>query len=115
MLRAIPIRPQPVVPGKCAPGKPQALKGVGPGLLVSLGPFSCPYSPECVEGEFSEVRRSKRPTELSRKRPRAAWWHRFLVEPPLPSSVRCSVVYQGVTIRNDATTGEIPAPRTGAD
>src|SRR5215203_5491796 len=30
------------------------LKG-GPGLVRS-GPFSCPYSPECVEGEFCELR-----------------------------------------------------------
>src|SRR5688572_30186118 len=25
--------------------------------LSGLGPISCPYSPECVEGEFCELRR----------------------------------------------------------
>src|SRR5215211_4942477 len=55
MPQATPTKARPAAPGKCAPGKPQALKGVGPGLLVNLGPFSCPYSTKCVEGEFSEV------------------------------------------------------------
>src|SRR5918994_5904021 len=26
------------------------------GVTISLDPFSCPYSPECVEGEFCELR-----------------------------------------------------------
>src|SRR5215208_1645784 len=55
MLRAIPIRPRPAVAGTCAPGKPQALKGKGRGDEGS-GPSPCPHSPECVEGEFSELR-----------------------------------------------------------
>jgi hypothetical protein len=28
----------------------------GRGYQNSLGPFSCPYAPECVEGRFCEVR-----------------------------------------------------------
>jgi hypothetical protein len=73
------------------------------------------YSPCCLEGVFSEVRRSKRPTEIGSRHPRAAWWHCFGVEMPRPSSVRCAVVYQGVATRNGATTREILAHRTGAD
>src|SRR5829696_7174505 len=77
--------------------------------------FPLRYSPKCVEGVFSEVHSSKRPTELSRKRPRAAWWHRFGVETHLPSSVRCAAVYQGVAARNAPTTREILAHMTGAE
>jgi hypothetical protein len=66
------------------------------------------------KGSFSKVPRSKRPTELSRKRPRAAWWHRFGVETHLPSGVRCAVVYQGVATRNAPTTREILHPRIEA-
>ena len=32
------------------------------GPQEGAGGLATPYSPECVEGEFSEVRRSKRPT-----------------------------------------------------
>src|SRR5215203_1832183 len=79
------------------------------------GPPSCPYSAKCVEGLFSEVRRSKRPAEIGSRHPRAAWWHRFRVEMPRPSSIRCSIVYQGVATRNAPTTREFLAHRTGAE
>jgi hypothetical protein len=35
------------------------------------------YSAECVEVEFSEVRRSKRPAEYGGKHPTAAWREPF--------------------------------------
>jgi hypothetical protein len=34
--------------------RPSIAPTQGPGLL-RVGPFSCPYSPKCPEGEFSEV------------------------------------------------------------
>src|SRR5215217_4159156 len=40
MLRAIPILPRPVVAGKCAPGKPQALKKKGRGFMTSSLPYA---------------------------------------------------------------------------
>ena len=34
------------------------------------------YSPECVEGEFSEVQGSKRPIGRCGQHSTRAWWHR---------------------------------------
>jgi hypothetical protein len=59
------------------------------------GPFSCPYSPEFVEEEFSEVRGSNLP--------------RLVPHPGTYLSSSCTVVYQGVATRNSATTREILA------
>ena len=76
-------------------------------------PNRCPYTPECVEAEFSEVRRCKRPAKRGSVPSRAAWQHHFGAETPRPSSVRCSVAYQGVATRNAPTTREILAHRSG--
>src|SRR5919112_5808032 len=76
------------------------------GATLCPGPSCSLYSPKCVEkkGEFSEVRSSKRPTEIGSWHSRAAWQHLFGVETPRQSSVRCSVVYQGVATRNSTTS-----------
>src|SRR5215211_5217593 len=103
MLRAIPIRPQPAVDGKCAPSKPQALKGKGRADRSS-GPSLCPYSPNVVEEEFSEVRGSKRLIGSGSQHSTTAWRHPFGVETRRLRSIRCTVMYQGVATRNGATT-----------
>ena len=103
-LRAKPLR------GRTRKGV--ASKGQG-SYRVSPGLSSCPYAPKCVEVEFSEVRRSKRPAKRGSVPSRAAWQHHFGAETPRPSSVRCSVVYQGVATRNAPTTREILAHRSG--
>jgi hypothetical protein len=71
------------------------------------------YSPKCLEEEFSEVRGSKRPIRRSAKHSTTAWRHPFGVKMLLLGTIRCTVVYQGVATRNDATTREILAHRTG--
>src|SRR5215217_3244305 len=113
MLRAIPIRPQPAVDGKCSPSKPQALKGKGRADRSS-GPSLCPYSPKCVEEEFSEVHSSKQLIRRRAKHSATAWRHPFGVQTRRLSAFRCTVVYQGVATRNGATTREIPAHQIGA-
>src|SRR5215212_3959086 len=72
-----------------------------------------PFSPKCVEKEFSEVHGSKQPLRRSGKHSTTACWHPFSVETLRLGSSSCTVVYQGVTTRNDATTREILAHRTG--
>src|SRR5215217_1701307 len=74
---------------------------------------ACPYSPECVEVEFSEVHGSKQPLRRSAKHSTTAWWHPFSVETLRLGSSGCTIVYQGVATRNDATTREILAHWTG--
>jgi hypothetical protein len=71
------------------------------------------YSPECGEVEFSEVRGSKRPIICGGKYSTTAWRRRFGVETRRLRTFRCAFVYQGVATRNDATTREILAHRTG--
>src|SRR5215211_8572931 len=72
------------------------------------------YSPKCLEGLFSEVRRSKRPIRRRGKHPTTACWHPLAGERPRLRSIRCTEVYQGVATRNDATTREILRGRTRA-
>jgi hypothetical protein len=43
-----------------------------------------------------------------------AWWHPFGIETRPLSSIRCTVMYQGVATPNGANTREILAHRTGA-
>ena len=66
-----------------------------------------------LEEEFSEVHGSKRPIRRSAKHSTTAWRHPFGVKMFLLGTIRCTVVYQGVATRNDATTREILAHRTG--
>jgi hypothetical protein len=51
-----------------------------------------PEDPKCLEEEFSEVRRSKRPVERGGKHSRAAWREPFSVETRRISSIRFIVV-----------------------
>src|SRR5215208_729372 len=82
-------------------------------LLRGCDPSRGTYSPECVEEEFSEVHGSKRPIRRSAKHSTTAWRHPFGVKTLRLGSSSCTVVYQGVATRNDATTREILAYRTG--
>src|SRR5215204_7142179 len=75
--------------------------------------MSSPYSPECVEEEFSEVHGIKQPLRRSGKHSTTAWWHPFSVKTLRLGSSSCTIVYQGVATRNDATTREFLALRTG--
>src|SRR5215204_3228983 len=50
------------------------------------------YSPKCVEGEFSEVRGSKRPIDHSGKLPTPAFRHHFGVETLRVGTFRCTFV-----------------------
>jgi hypothetical protein len=61
-------------------------------LALAPGREEFPLFIKFSEVRFSEVRRSKRPAELGSRHPRAAWWHRFGVEMPRPSSVRCTIL-----------------------
>src|SRR5215210_3052419 len=74
---------------------------------------SCPYSPECVEEEFSEVHGSKQPLRRSGKHSTTAWWHLFDVETLRLGSSSCTIEYQAIATRNSATTREILPHRTG--
>src|SRR3712207_3307886 len=76
--------------------------------------FFLPYSPNCAEQEFCEVRSSKRPIEHSGRRSTTAWWHRFGLRTRRLRSSRCSFVYQGVATRNGANARENLAPRAEA-
>jgi hypothetical protein len=60
-----------------------------------------------VEVEFCEVQGSKRLIGRRRQHSRAAWWHPFGIETSRLSSIRCTVMYQGVATRNIPTTREI--------
>src|SRR5215208_3752651 len=63
--------------------------------------------------EFSEVHGSKQPLRRSGKHSTTAWWHPFSVQTLRLDSSNCTIMYQGVATRNDATTREILAHRTG--
>src|SRR5688572_4750772 len=73
-----------------------------------------PLFTECVEVEFSEVRRSKRSVEVGERHLTPAWREPCDVQKRRLCSVRCTVVYQAVATRNGATTGEILTHRAGA-
>src|SRR5215208_3858519 len=96
----------------CAQDVAQAAS-MQPARSSSLGSFSCPYSPKCLEVEFSEVRGSKQPLKRSGKLSTTRWWHPFSVETLRLGSSSCTIVYQGVATCNSATTREILAHRTG--
>jgi hypothetical protein len=57
-----------------------------------------------VEEEFSEVRGSKHLLKRNDKHSTLAWLNLFGIETLRLSSVRCTVMYQGVTTRNSAIT-----------
>src|SRR5215216_2382981 len=71
------------------------------------------YSPDCVEEKFHEVQGSKQPIRHIAKHSTTAWRHPLSVETLRLGSSSCTIVYQGVATRNDATTREILAHRTG--
>jgi hypothetical protein len=64
--------------------------------------------------EFSEVRRSNRLVYAAAAPPRKPLLYPCGLRTRRLSSVRCTVVYQGVATRNGATTQEILNIRTGA-
>jgi hypothetical protein len=72
------------------------------------------YSPECVEGEFSEVHRSKQLLYGPPSPHQQAAPHPFGIRARRLRSIRCTFVYQGVATRNSVTTREILTHRTGA-
>ena len=72
------------------------------------------YSPNLVEGVFSEVRRSKLSVERSEKHHKTAWRNSFADEKRRLSSIRSGIMYQAVATRNGATSGEFLHLRTGA-
>jgi hypothetical protein len=74
------------------------------------------YAPECVDkGVFSEVRRSKQPIRRTAKRQKTAWRDPVGLLTRRLRYSRCTIVYQAVATRNEATTGEIPAHWTAVE
>jgi hypothetical protein len=91
------------------------VRGFRPGHVPLWVPdITARFPPKCVEGEFSEVRGSKRPIRRSGRHPTTACWAPFGVETWRLRTFRCTFVYQGVATRNGATTREIPAHKTWA-
>src|SRR5215212_3673768 len=69
-------------------------------------------NPTTWKVEFSEVRCSKQPLRRSGKHSTTEWRHLFSVQ-TLRVGSSCTIVYQEVATRNDATAREILAHRTG--
>src|SRR5215217_3653635 len=69
--------------------------------------------PDKGREKFSEVRDSKQSVRRSGKHSTTAWWHPFSAGTLRLGSSSCTIVYQGVATRNNATTREILAHRMG--